>query len=393
MTEIHLNKSKRDYSLILITISCICALIQLAAMPYNQQFLMQWSNRAMLAIWIVIVGCMLINRFLQQIPRKLLLLVAVVVFVSIAWAVAAIENIVLAGENLLKVVGFLTLPFMLAYGLLFEIDERAKNVIIIFGFLCSLLFIYLYQSELRNVYVNEYGVQELKQVTLGYSNPNQTAMYLFLCSMLLFIGASFIENKILKIVFSLDSCFIAWMMIKTESRTAISLFLMFVLLALSVRKRKPKKIFAEIAVWMPVIIMGLILDMQDDVIFLNESFETGRKQLYGQFFKQLDLQGLFLGNLNTYQFQNLHNGYLAILASAGVLTLAGYIGFLLYCVRNGCPGSNDHRGTRIAYVAFLCLIAYTSSEAAFFVGGANFSFLVFSVFALFIKPVVKENAS
>ena len=82
MTEIHLNKSKRDYSLILITISCICALIQLAAMPYNQQFLMQWSNRAMLAIWIVIVGCMLVNRFLQQIPRKLLFLVAVFVFVS-----------------------------------------------------------------------------------------------------------------------------------------------------------------------------------------------------------------------------------------------------------------------------------------------------------------------
>ena len=97
--------------------------------------------------------------------------------------------------------------------------------------------------------------------------------------------------------------------------------------------------------------------------------------------------------MNTFAFDNLHNGYLAIAASAGLFTCVYYSRFLTHCVLKSMPISGTPNYERVAFVGFLCLILHTGAEASYLTGGVNYAFLVFSIFALFAKPYPTVNST
>ena len=376
-------------SLLLIVCSCLCVLIQLIALPYRIESLMALSNRVLMVVWFLGVGFVLFCRFSKPVSQKMGSILLVLSLSLLAWLVAALEKPGMAMDNLMATIGFLLLPMMLCYAAFFEIDERAKTVVCTSAILYSVLFIWLYHSDKRHVFEGPYGIEQVEAVTLGYANPNQTAMYLFLCVVTLFCAFFYFKSRLLKLLVAADGCYILWILQQTESRTAILLFAMFAVLALLMRKRDIPSFIIGLSVLLPVIyilLIPLIANSGYEISFMGENIFTGRENIFDRYFQSLNIVSLFFGNMNEFQFANLHNGYIAVAASVGAITCLSYIVCIKTSLIGNCPDEHTPTYARVAFFAFLCVIAYTSSEAAFLVGGSNFAFMVFSIVVLFANP-------
>ena len=78
------HRSTVSLSLLLIIGSCLSALIQYIALPYDNTALISLSNRALLVLWIVVIGMALFQRLIKPIPGKLGSLLLIVLFSSVS---------------------------------------------------------------------------------------------------------------------------------------------------------------------------------------------------------------------------------------------------------------------------------------------------------------------
>lgn len=381
-------------SLLLVILSCLCSWLNLMALPYMNTGVMSLSNRGLLAIWIVGIGIALIRRSRMPFPRDTVWVLVVIGFSVASWMVAAAERPSVSADNMLRMLGFLTLPLMLIYSMLFRIDERCKDVIFIYGVMISLLFIHLYHSDLRYKYTDAYGVTYMDAVTLGYPNPNQTAMYLFLCATILFIGAIYIKSKYLKCFFALDGCYISWIMLQTEARTAALLLAAFGALSVVAMRRRITVRWVNLALFAPagyVLLWPILRLLQQDVTILNDSIFNGRELIFARYFDNLNLIMFLFGDLSTFRLENLHNGYIAIAASMGMVVCIGYVLLFKSCILRNLPDTNMPAHIRVAFVGVLCAIMYTCGEAAFFVGGSNYAIMFFALYVLTMMPTPEQQ--
>lgn len=382
-------RSTVSLSLLLIIGSCMSALIQFIALPYDNATLISLSNRFLLVLWIVVIGIALFQRLLKPIPGELGSLLLIIIFSAVAWLIAALNSPSNAINNALRTAGFLILPLMFAYKDFFRIDQKAKSVVYGFNVLYSLVFVFLYHSDLRHAYESAYGATKIAQVTLGYANPNQTAMFLFLCVICLASGMLYVKPKYLKLFFAVDGCYLSWIMLQTESRAAIFLLVAFAIMVAIARKREITTRWINFAFSVPlayVLLLPVLSFLDWDIVVLNETIFNGREIIYNRYFQNLNITTFLFGDLNTFQFENLHNGYIAISASTGIVTCVSYGKFLKSNLIWDLPTRTAPMHERMAFVGFLCVIMYTCAEAAFFVGGSHYAFLLFSLFVLFAKP-------
>lgn len=368
-----------------IVISCICALMQLYALPRSLTRWISLSNRVLMVVWIVFIGWAVLKKVEQRYPAKLVGGLVLAVFSAIAYLYAAVDSPSQAVENGLKLLGFLILPLMLLYSAVFQIDARAKTAMLIFELMASAIFIQLYNSDRRCVFWGPYGEVQLDVVTLGYSNANQTAMYLFLCAVGLVAGVFYFKPILVKMLFAADALCMVWFLQQTGARTAILLFVVFLVLIFVAGKREVSDVWIYIALLAPLVYV-LILPLASDVTVMGESVFNGREAVYNRYLGNLTFGSFFLGDMNRFKFENLHNGYIAIAASVGVPACAGYVHLLKACLQSNRPRLGAPAFERVAFLGFLCAVMYTSAEAAFFVGGSTYAMLVFGLCVLFAKP-------
>ncbi len=380
------SKQKRalDCSYIAVVVSCICALIQLYALPRN---LTQWislSNRVLMILWIVFVGWAVLKKVEQRYPARLAGALVLVALSAIAYFVASVNNPGQVVSLGLKLLGFLILPMMLLYSAIFQIDARAKTAILIFNLAASVVFIQLYNSNMRYIFDGDYDTVYLDVITLGYTNPNRTAMYLFLCAISLVAGVFYFRPFVVKAIFAADAACMAWFLQQTGARTAILLFLVFVALIWVTGKRAVSGAWINIALLLPLAYV-LLQPFAENLTFMGESLFNGREAVYDRYLGNLTVGSFLLGDMNRFRFDNLHNGYLAISASVGVPACVGYVHLMKTCMEINRPRRGAPTFERVAFVGFLCSVMYTGAEAAFFVGGATYAMLVFGVCVLFAK--------
>lgn len=380
--------------LFMLVASCACALVYLAALPYKINLLMEISNRTLLVLWILGGGYVLLRRLMKSAHRVVTCTVLLLVSSFLALLVSVSQHPSDIFDKLMKVFGFLALPLMLFYSALFNVDERAKRAVCYFALLCSVLFISLYNSDLRYFYDNSYGGVEIADITLGYANPNQTAIYLFSCVVILFAARSYFKSSLIKWLFTLDGCYMAWILYQTNSRTAILMLGMFAILALVLRKRSIPRWLVNFALLVPLLYVGLFLVLsflQQHIAILDADIFNGRDRIYGTYFDALSIRTILFGDMNTFEFDNLHNGYVAVAASLGMVACLCYGFCLKSCATGNRPGKDTPGYARAAYIAFLCMIMYTASEAAFFVGGSVYGFLLFTPVVLFATPYARKT--
>lgn len=366
--------------------SAVCALVQLYALPRSMTRWMSLSNRVLMILWIVFVGWAVVKRVEQRFPARLGGGLMVIVGSFVAYAFTVIQSSSQAVSLGLKLLGFLILPMMFLYSAVFRIDARAKTAVLIFDLAVSAVFIQLYNSNMRNIFEGEYETVYLDVITLGYSNPNRTAMYLFLCAIGLVAGVFYFKNVFLKVIFAVDAACMAWFLWQTGARTAMLLFVVFLVLVWITGKRELSGVWIWVALLLPLTYI-LLQPFAAELTFMGETLFNGREEVYNKYLGNMTFGSFMIGNMERFRFDNLHNGYLAISASVGVPTCIGYAFFLKSYMKLNRPHRDVPTFERVAFLGFLCAVMYTGAEAAFFVGGATYAMLVFSICVLFANPL------
>lgn len=385
------KEKKLDSSLIIIVISCICCLIQLYALPRQLSGFVSLTNRVLLLLWVAFVSLKIILRLRRPIPRKLSSFPILIAISLVAYVLAVVADSSQIVANLFRVFGFLALPLMLLYSMLFEIDKQAKTIVIIFYMLASLILISLYFSDYRYLYQNEYGIHDAEFVTLGYDNPNKAAMYLLLCVSGLIIATFYLKPLIAKAFLLADAAFLTWVMIRTDSRTTILLLTLFLVLSMLIKKLSIKWIWVFMIVPLVYVLLPVLFPQSLSLTFMGDFLYTGRERIFAQYYAQLNAYTAFVGDMNLFTFQNLHNGYIAIAASVGIPACLTFICSMKNFLTWSFPAPGSALYERMAFIAVLCLYLNTSVEAAFFVGGSTFAFLLFSPMILFVKPYNQDK--
>ena len=384
---------KRDFSFWMIVVSCVCTIAQFYALPHGISFLALLSNRCLLLIWILVFGLIVGKRMATPFPRRMVSAVLLIVLSLLSLTVAAVEQIGALGTNIKELIGFLALIMMLMYSAFFEIKD-IKAVVLFANIAASLIFISLYYSNLRYVYTGDYGIAQIDALTLGYSNPNLTAIYLFVCAINLVIAIFYFKQKLLRFLLLLDVAHILMMLYKTESRTAILLIAAFLILSICSFFYKLPKWCLGVAIIMPLayaVIAQWFLPYFEGVTFKGESIFNGREDIFSRYFNNLDALSFILGDFNEFKFDNLHNGYVSIAATLGVPGLICFILFLKESIYMNYRPKEFERYESVAFWGFICIVMYACTEASLFVGSASYGFLLFSTFLLFAKPYAAER--
>ena len=382
------NEKKLDLSLVMVVITCVSILLQLYALPRQLDSLVSITARLLLILWLLFTGISILSRLSRPIPYSALSFLGILGLSVIVYILSGAATLTLSSENLVSMVGFLILPLMLLYSYLFSFSDRVKQVILVFYFLLSLVLIQLYFSDFRHLFRNEYGITNIDVVTLGFSNSNQTAMFLLVCFLGLVTDVFFVKSLLLKLILSADAVFIAYLTILTDSRTTsllLAVFLIFLFYAIF-RKFSGKWVIAVLLVPLVYALLPLLFTSITEITFMDELFYNGREEIFARYYNRFGLYTALVGDMRTFNFENLHNGYVAIAASLGLPVCVAYCISLRRSLTHNIPTQNTVLYQRVAFAAALCLILHTSAEAAFFVGGATYAFLLFSFCILFAKP-------
>ena len=388
------DTQEKGYSLLYLAIlgSCACAVVQLYALPRHNVLLISLSAWALQLIWLVMGAWTMVARIGKVFPRKLVSFLLLVLFSVLVCGISVAGDMGSMMPVGIKLAGFLSLPIMLLCSAM-DRTEKVKKIILGFFVVASVIFVDLYHSSLRHVFYGEYGVTYLNEVTLGYDNPNATAMYLMVCVIGLIVGAFYCRTIVVKLFFFADAIYMTWIVLQTESRAALVLLFVFAIMVCNVKRWKITSRTVRVVIICPLIVMILpiLIPGIERLYFLGSALYNGREQLTFEYVDNMSVIRFFVGNMASYGLGNLHNGYLAIMASLGVPVCVCYMTFLVRNLISNLPDRNKPMYMRVAFMGFLCIVLQTSAEAAFFASGGLFAFLVYSVYTLFGQPYAQNH--
>lgn len=284
--------------------------------------------------------------------------------------------------NIVSLFCFLELPiFMMIYT--DEVSEDIVRFIYRTAVMLSIFYNVLSFTSYCYLYRTEYGDRYLSFATLGFKNPNETAMFLTVTAIILLSFMVKAQKKIAKMLLILDFIALCRLIYLTDCRTAlfvISLYLCMVVI--SRNKNIPKQLPAiVIALCFIFIIAIMLLGGKSSFIFMNDVVDTGRFNIYNSAISNLNFNKVVFGDFS-YRFSNLHNGFLSIFITIGAVGLIAVIYLLLQSTRNMLDYNQDKKVDKPAVIGFLCLILYTSTEAAFITTGSSYAVFMFCVFYL-----------
>jgi hypothetical protein len=267
-----------------------------------------------------------------------------------------------------------------------KIDRKLINYIFIINFIISLWFVYLSLSEYAYKGHPTY-------LTLGYSNPNQTAMFLLFNIITLIAANNFYKNKIIKTLIFIITIYLSYLIYLTDSR--ICFIVLIIIFVFNFRKKKFKipKLAVFIITLTPILFMIVYTKLFTSNILLNfeflgKAFYSGREHILLDVLEDIK-NNMILGKLGLYQFENVHNGVLSIIVSLGLLGLILYYLYMLRVLFRVAQKLNN----KTAYIAFcgiLMVFVQSSAESALMVSGSVYAAAV-SILYLLTRVEISNN--
>ena len=275
-------------------------------------------------------------------------------------------------QQIIGILGFIEMP--IAIILVDHVRYDADNLKFVFriNILIAVVFIllsrssYAYSGRLNSLY-------------LGYSNPNTTGIFLLLNAAILLLYLPQLRGGLSKILVIGLCLYDEYLIYLTDSRTCLAVSLVILAYELLGKNIKVPRWVIPVALLFPLAFLFIYVYLYANgkfthLLILGKPFYSGREQY---FLEQLILlrDTLLLGDARTHSFSNMHNGPLAVIASAG---LVGYIfHFLFYCrtLLQSYKGIAS-RTQSIALIAIMGIFLHSSAEAALIVGGAHYSIIV-----------------
>jgi hypothetical protein len=282
------------------------------------------------------------------------------------------------------------LEMLLAIFIVDQVPQRDSTMKFVFGvnLIIAIVFIFLSRTDYA------YSDKIIGSLSLGYSNPNATAIYLLLNFSLLLLYPIHIRNPISRITVYTICSYLLYLIYETDSRTCLIAALMVAVYILFAPKWRIPKILLPIIMLIPLAFLFFYAYLYrtgqyQDLEILGKPFYSGREGYFVQMLEELKSNWL-VGDVVSYPFSNMHNGPLTLLSGCGV------IGYLLYLQFTGSTIRHYYHGTvsrtqTVALVVIFATFINSCSEAALVTGGANYA-IVLSTFYWLLKGNITERS-
>jgi len=315
-----------------------------------------------------------LRNYIPYITKQIITIIFIICFSWISYLSSSQGGIY---NYIIRLWCFLALPFYFLYINYLKVDRRLLNFIFLINFLSSLVYILLSFSKYSYVGYEQYIGTSNAWLTLGYDNPNQTAMYLVINFIILICAFYYYNKKLIRIILMMDILYILVLLIKTSSRTCILIAGIIIIVILLKRNYRMSKYTIISILLLPAIfiIVYPILYKYNLLYFFSfggKSDYVSRSDLYQAVLIGVKNQFLF-GNFGHFQLQNLHNGILSIYASLGIV---GVIFFYIYYIRaylNLIVNGLKSKTAFIAMIGLLGVFLHSCTEGPFLVGGSMFA--------------------
>lgn len=357
------------------TVLAVLMLLYFALFPLNIVVIKQIVGDLLLLAFLIAAPALLILDVLKG--EELLLSLAILPCVILS---AEVSDGSVSVVHLIKIAGlFVGFLFFLNAIHTFSLSEKMKKFLV-FANLATCVLLTFY-SQLDFAYDSASG-----NLNLGFSNSNQTAMVLLYCFAINIMAAK--RRDYPWPVGVLTAVDLLYLLYLTTSRSCFFTALLLLLLSFLPVKRVPGWVMI-LAMLFPVVCVFVLPWLYEQGLFLDlelfgKTIYSGRETMFAARIHYLHnpLQVLF-GNMSRGNFDNHHNGPLALLLSIGVTgLLVTYRSFYLCMRRISSQIRNPANFTAI--FAILCLFVHSSAEAALMTGRSPFNVMILTIL-LFAK--------
>ena len=269
---------------------------------------------------------------------------------------------------------FIFISTILFFGLAekIKIGRKTVNIIFLFHLIISGIYWYTYIF-----YPQEYSEYSLNSLTLNFTNPNLTGMFLFLTVLYMVLAVFYYKRFVTRLFFLIVAIFDFSLMYKTESRNVLLAFVLFLMLVVVARFRPDNK-FPKFVNF--VINIAPILFVPIYLFFINVVIEKGWLDFLVSRGKELDsrvsvwnnflekLNGMWLTGNYAKASGNSHNAHMVILCSFGIVVLILVIAFVYGIIKRISANSNT-KFQSYCIAAFFAVIFVGFGEGALYSGG------------------------
>lgn len=374
-----------------VYITLICNLMILFGNPFKIDFLVRWGTRIIIVLLITQAMLFVVDYILNQSGDRLnLRFTFLVIATAFCFLINGLTN---SFQQLVSYLCFLMLP---AYGVLYrqvQNIKKLKKTIYFANCLYSVLFIWLYFSSNSHIFYGEYGIEYLDELTLGYGNPNETAMYLLISFFVMacaFFGAKTLLGKAVFIGFC---TFLFKMIMETGSRACIILSIVATVWMITGLIKKYEKLQRTIVLLSPAVFAAMLILFPDffaRALILGEAVDKSRYIIYLSSFRNMNFFTYLFGDFSVYHGANLHNSYISIMAMFGLPVLIYYVVFLGTLLKDYFSRLRDSSNF-MAYAGVMACILHGVAEAALLVSGTVYAGLFGLLFILMLPDEEKST--
>ena len=249
------------------------------------------------------------------------------------------------------------------------------------------MFLFFYNSGFSHRFVGQYGETVHPHITLGYGNPNEAGLYLMLCAFILLSAVFHYKSRMMKILCLGEILFCCYLLTAADCRITVVLYTAVAIAVLLCKKVSFSRAAMNVILLTPLFFVVLILafPMLENITFLGSSFDTGRSILYREIIENLTFSSVLFGDFERYALSNMHNAYISIFASLGILPMVTFWGGLYMALKKCQNVVIEKKEHMVLLFSLLAIVVYSAVEAALLVSGSVYAASVFLLYYLYIS--------
>ena len=270
---------------------------------------------------------------------------------------------------------------------------RVRDVIYSVNAFYPVLCLYYYTSSFSHRYIGRYGETAIDELTLGFANPNETAIYLMLCAF--FLWAAFFRYKSLgkRIFLLVEFLWILFLVYQTECRAVAVVLIAVVFGTLAWKKMCLTKKFMRIA-FISAALLAVALSFLPNVgklVFMGDALDTGRTSIFAGYIRGLSFMSFLWGDFETYPLNNMHNAFLSLLASFGIFAAIACWFFYYRGYVSICAGKPNNMEQKVLQLSSIAIVFHSAVESSLLTSGAIYAVSSFLVLFMAFGTEVEKS--
>ena len=370
-------------------VALVCQLLTWVGRPLNLNMLVSLSVTATTITVVIAIAflCMDRNGAVHE-GNDISLLAGLFFIVALCAAMTHPINVTL----LKKLLIFFQLPVLLMVAKRNH-TSRVRDVIYTVNAFYPILCLYYYRSSFSHRYMGAYGETDIDALTLGFGNPNETAIYLMLCAFFLLAAMFRYKSFFKRLILLAEFLWMIYLIYETECRAVIFILTAIVLATIFWRKMDINKKFVRIVFIGAGLFSALlfILPGLGKLTFMGEILDTGRSSLFSYYLDNLSFGSFLIGDFQAYPLANMHNAFLSVLAAFGILSAVAYWAFVCRGFLKACGGKPRNMEQKVLRLSCMAIVIHSAVEASLLTSGAVYAVSTFLV--LFMASGTEDEKS